>query len=323
MSRFARLAGVAAAAAGALALAVLPSVAPTTEASAAIVPAATWTPIPSYEDARVDHPAIYFNGCNAGVAVLTPKPCTMLNPSATKTVMLFGDSHAAQWYGAVLGAAQAQGWRFRTLTKSGCSPLAMPIARYKQTVSYAECGTWRWRALQGLADGSFGRIDVLVISSWQFHAVLSSWSGGTKLTGDAKITRWESAMRTTLTKALGSARQIVVLRDSAQLPGDRSGAQACFVRWGQWAGTHCGTTYAKALSANIWRAERTAAASFPGRVVATDLTTMQCPDSWCGPLWGRYLMFKDDNHWTQTYVRTRLTAPVSQQLVAAMDRAAA
>jgi hypothetical protein len=283
--------------------------------------ASTWSPIPSYADARVDHPAIYFNGCNAAREVLTPKVCTMANPSASRTVLLFGDSHAAQWYSAVEGAARAQGWRFRTLTKSGCSPLAMPISRYKESAAYSECGTWRSRALNGLASGAYGRIDVLVISSWQFHGVLPSWSGGTKLTGAAKTYRWEQALRTTISKALGSATQVVVLRDSPQLPGDKPWAQRCFVRWQQWAGVHCGQASSKALLSSIWAAERRAVNAYPGRAVAADLTTAQCPSSWCGPLLGRYLLFKDDNHWTQTHVRVHLTAPVRQVLVAAMSRA--
>ncbi|MCA0330914.1 MAG: hypothetical protein LCI03_13560 [Actinobacteria bacterium] len=310
---------------------VLPLAANSTAGAASPLPtsapqaaaATAWSPIPAYDRARVDHPAIYFNGCNAAREVLTPKPCTMANASAARTVLLFGDSHAAQWYSAVEGAARANGWRFRTLTKSGCSPLAMPISRYKESAPYSECGTWRTRALNGLASGAYGRIDVLVISSWQFHGVLPSWSGGTKLTGAAKTYRWEQALRTTISKSLGSATQVVVLRDSPQLPGDKPWAQRCFVRWQQWAGVHCGQASSKALLSSIWAAERRAVAAYPGRAAAADLTTAQCPSSWCGPLQGRYLLFKDDNHWTQTHVRVHLTSPVQQVLVAAMSRATA
>jgi hypothetical protein len=314
MGRLARLSGAVAAAAAGMAVVLAAGLLPSTGA-------AEWTPVPSYEAAKTDHPAIYLNGCNAGVSTLTPRVCTMLNPSASRTVLLFGDSHAAAWYGAVIGSAQQHGWRVRTLTKSGCSPLAMPIRRYKSTITYTECGTWRWRALEALAAGAYGRADVVVISSWQLHDVLSSWSGGSRLTGEAKLDRWESALRTTLRKVLGSGKQVIVLRDAPQLPFDRYGAQACFVTWGSQAGTKCGTTYSKAMRAGIWRAEQAAAASFPNRVRAVDLTTFQCPDSWCGPLWGRYLMFKDDNHWTQTYVRVRLTSPLDGVLVPAMARA--
>lgn len=320
---------VGAAAAVALAGGLLPPSAPAVPgvaaraAQAAVVPAATWSPIPSYTAAKVDHPAIYSNGCHAGVDVLTPKPCTVLNASSSRTVMLFGDSHAASWYGAVLGSADLHGWRVRTLTKSGCSPLAMPIARYKRTIPYEQCATWRWRALKGLEAGSFGRIDVLVISSWHLHAVLRSWTTTERLTGTEKVARWEQALATTVRMALGSAKQVVVLRDSPQLPFDKYEAQECFAAWGSEAGTRCGAPVRSALSSVIWRAERdaVAAAASPDRARAVDLTTMQCPDSWCGPLWGRYLMFKDDNHWTQTYVRVRLTAPLDAVLVPAMTRA--
>ena len=53
-----------------------------------------------------------------------------------------------------------------------------------------------------------------------------------------------------------------------------------------------------------------------------DLTTPTCPGGWCGPIDKPYLMFKDDNHWTQTYMRAHFSAPVDA-LLAAMDRASA
>jgi hypothetical protein len=76
------------------------------------------------------------------------------------------------------------------------------------------------------------------------------------------------------------------------------------------------------MSAGIWAAEKRAAASFPGRVTAVDLTTRHCGGGWCGPIDGPYLAFKDDNHWTQTWVKARMNQPVYSLVKGAMARAA-
>jgi hypothetical protein len=319
-----RLLAAAALTSFAVALTAIPGAA--TAATPGVVIAPTWVPVPSYAAAKHDEPITYANGCHAKGVVTTPIVCTFGNKSGTRTVMLFGDSHANHWFGAVLNAANVGKWKFKTMTKSGCPVVAVSVRRYKSANYYPECNTWRSRATTGLQNGTYGRIDVLVISSWQFHQVLTS-TYGSNVTGWVKFAKWQAGLTTTLKKILsgGKVRQVVILRDSPDLPGDMVQAQACYARWGQAAQTKCGTTSAKALSAGIWAAEKRAAAAasatYPGRVVTVDLSTPHCGGGWCGPVDGPYLAFKDDNHWTQTWVKARQNKPVYTQVKAAMVRA--
>jgi hypothetical protein len=304
-----------------LAVATLPTTstaAPASAPSAVVVP--TWKPVPSYAAAARDEPVTYRNGCHAPGSVTKPKPCTFGVKSGSRTVLLLGDSHAAHWHAAVLGSARSHGWRMRTLTKSGCPAADVPVRRYRSTSAYPECQKWRARALTGLASSRWGKVDVVVLSNWHFHAVLSSVRGS-KLSASAKAAAWESGMRRTLSRMLAGVRQVVILRDSPDLPGSIAGAKACFKRHGLAAQTRCGGPTSRTLKADIWTAERRAAASFPGRVVAVDLTTPTCGGGWCGPIDKPYLMFKDDNHWTQTYMRAHFSAPVDRAISAAMNRA--
>ncbi len=287
------------------------------------VSAATLTyPTPSYYSAIHDEPVIYANGCHARRDVVVPRPCTFANSSAKRTVLLFGDSHAAHWFGAVLKGANNQGWRMRSLTKSGCPATAISVRRYKTSYPYPQCNLWRSRALTALENGAFGRVDVVVVSNWHFHQALTkATSTGRVLTGAERRERWERGMRTTLRRLLGGAKQVVLLRDSPDLPGDTLGAQRCFRAYGLAAQSKCGTTVRRALSAGTWAAERRAAASFPGRVVTVDLSRPTCTDGWCGPVAVPYLAFKDDNHWTQTYMKAVLYPKLRPVLIAAMKRA--
>ena len=302
---------------------ISPALAPTS--GPAVAPAAlvstVWKPIPSYRVAAHDEPAPYRDGCHAARAVTVPRACVIVHPRAAATVLLFGDSHAAPWYGAVRAAAVARGWRLLYLTKSSCPAADVAVRGYKMTVPYPQCSTWRGRALTGIAENRWGRVDVAVLSNWHFHTVLSS-RRGTVVRGADKVRRWEAGMRRTLARVLLGVRQVVLLRDSPDLPGDAVSARACFARYRLAAQRKCGSTVAKALRASIWAAEKRAAASFPGRVLTVDLTTPTCAGGWCGPIARPYLAFKDDNHWTQTYVRALFSAPVTALVAGAMDRAA-
>jgi hypothetical protein len=281
--------------------------------------AAGWTPVPSYAVAAHDEPVTYRNGCHAWRPVTRPRACTILNPTAGRTVLLFGDSHAAHWYAAVRTAARAHDWHMLYLTKSSCPAADVAVRGYRMTTDYPQCSTWRSRALKAIAARRWGQVDVAVVSNWHVHTVLSS-PHGHRLTAGQRVAAWEAGMRRTLRAILRGARQVLLLRDSPDLPGDAATARTCYARNGLAAQRRCGATTATALRAGIWKAEQRAAASFAGRVSAVDLTTPTCPDRWCGPISGPYLAFKDDNHWTQTYVRAHFSAPVDRELQAAMAR---
>ncbi len=282
---------------------------------------AVWHTIPSAAVAAHDAPITYSNGCHAAGSVTVPRACTFGNPRGARTILLFGDSHAAHWHAAVIAAAAAHGWRVLTLTKSSCPAAGVYVARYKKPTPYPECATWRAAALAKLRAHAWGRIDVVVVSNWHFHQVLSSVRGHV-LTGTARTAAWQAGMRRTLGSLLAAAPQVVLLRDSPQMPFLADAAKACYAHYGISAGRACGTTKAKALSPATWRAELAAAAAFPGRVTPYDLTSATCSSTWCGPVVRPYLMFKDDNHWNQTFMRAHF-APLLRPIVeAAMARGA-
>jgi hypothetical protein len=276
---------------------------------------AVWRTIPSAAVAAHDEPVTYRNGCHASGITVTPRPCTFGNARGARTILLFGDSHAAHWHAAVLATAAAHGWRVLTLTKSSCPAASLYVRRYKQTTNYAECAAWRTAALAKLRAHAYGRIDVVVVSNWHFHQVLSSVRGHV-LTGSARTTAWEIGMRRTLASLVVAAPQVVLLRDSPQLPGPATRAKACYARYGTAAGRRCGTTKSRALNAATWHAETSAAAAFPERVTAYDLTSATCSSTWCGPVVRPYLMFKDDNHWNQTFMRIHF-APLLRPIIEA------
>ena len=98
---------------------------------------------PSLTGATGDKPVVYENGCHLDAASTEPGECVFGDVTSNFTVALFGDSHAAQWFGALDKIAQQRGWRLLALTKLGCTPIDQ--ITYNSTVGakYPQCRPWR------------------------------------------------------------------------------------------------------------------------------------------------------------------------------------
>src|SRR5262249_18758994 len=78
--------------------------------------------VPTPQGANRAVPVIYQDGCHADFATVRVKtPCAYGDLRSGTTVVLFGDSHAAQWFAALNAVALSQHWRLVVVTKSACS----------------------------------------------------------------------------------------------------------------------------------------------------------------------------------------------------------
>jgi peptidoglycan/LPS O-acetylase OafA/YrhL len=92
-------------------------------------------------------PAIYDDDCHASWGVKTSKDCLYGELTSNKTIVLFGDSHAAQWFDAVERIAINKGFRLISLTKSGCSALKLPISN-RGAYNGEECRQWQNNSIE-------------------------------------------------------------------------------------------------------------------------------------------------------------------------------
>ena len=73
-------------------------------------------------------PKIYADGCQLDKQATTPKAtCIYGDSSANRSIVLFGDSHAAQWFPAIDSWAKAKNYRLIVMTKSSCPAIALPL----------------------------------------------------------------------------------------------------------------------------------------------------------------------------------------------------
>ncbi|MGU3410302.1 acyltransferase family protein [Microbacterium sp. M1A1_1b] len=127
------------------------TVAPT--ASAARVLGGPWAPpavprnlTPSLASATDDVPSLYASGCHADFDAVTTRACR--TGAGARTMVLFGDSHAAQWASPLTTVADRQHAALVTMTKSSCPSVDLTVSSVELGRTYRECDLWRRDALR-------------------------------------------------------------------------------------------------------------------------------------------------------------------------------
>lgn len=117
---------------------------------------------PTIAGAASDIPALYADGCHADSTTTKPPSCSFGEVDAGETIVLIGDSHAAQWFSPLLAVAEARGARLLPLTKSACPVADVRVESAALGREYRECAAWREAALDRIADVD---PDLVVMSS--------------------------------------------------------------------------------------------------------------------------------------------------------------
>lgn len=99
---------------------------------------------------KYDRPEIYEDKCLLRHKHVEYEACAYGDLDATKTVVLFGDSHAANWYPPVRKAASEAGWRLIVRAKVSCVPVEAVQYRDRNR-TYSECEEWRKLVLSEIA----------------------------------------------------------------------------------------------------------------------------------------------------------------------------
>ena len=92
-------------------------------------------------------PAIYADKCQLDKNAVTSPPCEYGDIHSKRTIVLFGDSHAAQWFPTLDAIAVKNSWKMIVLTKSSC-PAASVELPDQGAFRNAPCKQWRENSLQ-------------------------------------------------------------------------------------------------------------------------------------------------------------------------------
>ena len=273
-----------------------PQATPTPDRFAGPVPANL---APALVDAKADRPAIYDDGCHVDPSARTSGECVFGDPDATATVVLMGDSHAAQWFPAFDALGRERHWRLVSLTKSGCPPAEVTIWVGTFERAYTECDAWR--------DAVFARIadlqpDLVVVSMTYGQTPIVD---GETLDGQPAREVMIAAYERTLDHLDSIAGRVALLADTPRAPDD---PPICLSSHLDDA-LSCATARQDAVEGE-WLEEQQGVAEAVGAAFV-DPTPWLCPIDPCPAVIGRYLVYRDTHHITTTYavaVRNRLAA---------------
>jgi peptidoglycan/LPS O-acetylase OafA/YrhL len=228
---------------------------------------------PSLAAVYDDRPAVYGDGCvNAGVDDELHTDCRYGTVGAATQVVLYGDSHAAQWFPPLDALGVVRGFELVVFTKGGCPTATVSIAT--NTLGRT-CPRWRDRVVQWVA--AHRPAMVIVTASSQYD------------NGDEQ---WAAGIDQTLSRLAPSTARLVVLADN---PGAAANPQECL-------SAHltdvqrCSNSRDRALEPGRIAGEQAAAGRLGATYVAT--TDWFCTATACPMILGDILLYRDADHLT-------------------------
>jgi len=253
---------------------------------------------PSLTAARGDLPVLYHDGCILDLGQNTPKRCIFGDPNGSVTVVLFGDSHAAQWMPAMDQVAKAKGWKLVVHVKKACPDAEVATDKDPRGT---DCAAWRAAVIAQLADL---RPDLVVMSSFRYSLVGRD-------AGKDPDTVWRAGMEKTVAKVRPLTAHLLLLGDSATPSLDIPSCAAANLSKVQ----KCVAARAGAVRPGRLAVERDIAQAHQAAFIPT--SDWMCTDAACPVVVGNVLMYRDASHLTAT--ASALLAPfVSAALSAAL-----
>lgn len=231
----------------------------------------------------------YAVGCHLDFDVTVQPACIFGSVESARRVVLFGDSHAAQWFTPLESAASQSGWRLETRTKTSCPPIDVTIWYRPTKSTYDACNVWRQAVLNDLIANP---PEVIVVASssryndWIFDPE-KSWPADLATAKDL----WMNGASTVIHELEATGGSIIWVQDTPKMY----------------------TAYKDCLSTEAWdRCGRPRAAALEGlsvnsdilaRARVLDLTAELCSEAVCQAAAGREIMYRDEHHLTASYAR--------------------
>jgi peptidoglycan/LPS O-acetylase OafA/YrhL len=212
----------------------------------------------------IKRPVIYDDNCHVNNGQTVSPECSYGDRGAKRKIVLFGDSHAAQWFPALERLANENNFELISLTKSACPGPAVEkvdSGEYKN----ADCFAWRDNSLERIAKL---KPYAVIFSGFQHFQVPDGYS--------SRREWWQAGQRRTLDSLRGNATHIVYITDT---PHPKQDIPACL---------------AGGVISDCDDSERSEAISIPG-LKAVNPTPWLCSDK-CSSVINEQVAYRDGSH---------------------------
>ena len=253
---------------------------------------------PSLALARDDEERLRADGCLAFERVTRPPDCEYGVKGSAITIALVGDSHASHWFPAIEAIALERGWRLLTFVKVSCSFTTLPQRNLALRRAYRECTTFNEATVARL--NQIKPALTIVVNRRTFRPIAD---GVTPTIAGA-------ALGEMVARIPGATAILVDTPDPGRdvpacLSKHPSDIRACLF------------TQDDADNREIGVAERVAAKVSGARLI--DLTTSICAAWPCSPIAESVLIYRDEDHMTETFSRTMAT-PLGVEIAKLLPR---
>jgi peptidoglycan/LPS O-acetylase OafA/YrhL len=147
-------------------------------------------------------PAVYDDGCHANYAQINSGTCEYGKTDSDKVMVLYGDSHAAQWFPALHEIANRSSYKLISLTKSAC-PSVEVKRRDQGGFKASRCEKWRENTTKRIKEIN---PDVLIMSSFQYYAQPPRYPN--------RIKWWNDGQLQLLKHVKNSAKLLIYITDT-------------------------------------------------------------------------------------------------------------
>ncbi len=150
----------------------------------------------------MEKPAVYGDGCHVNYGETKSGYCTYGDKESASTIVLYGDSHAAQWFPTLEKLAKERGFKLVSLTKSACP--AVDAKRPDQgAFKQVHCTKWRENSIKRIAE-----IQPLAVitSSFQYFTPANS--------SISRAQWWNDGQRKLLKGLRGSTNNLIYISDT-------------------------------------------------------------------------------------------------------------
>ena len=247
--------------------------------------------------------AITESGCHLGFLQVEQGACVYGDPAGTRTVVLFGDSHAQQWMGGLDAEAKRDHWKLVSWTKAACPVADVTLVNPALKRPYTECDTWRAATVDRI---NAMHADLVLVSQ-------SDSVPGRLVSND----HWAAQTLKTVQRLEQSGTRVDFLADT---PYPKSDVPTCVAEHLADARA-CQVSRSQAYHHSALYTDRHVLVSSTldgAGVHVVDPVSWLCSTTACPVIVGNTLVYRDDSHISNTY--STILAPVLGSLLAAVPK---
>jgi len=150
----------------------------------------------------LEKPAVIGDNCHSNYGETESQECIYGDANSTSTIVLYGDSHAAQWFPALESLANERRFRLVSLTKSACP--SVDVQRPDQgAFKNIDCEKWRINSIQRIRELA---PTAVIVSSFQYYKPPNGYTD--------KIKWWSEGQVRLLEALQGSSKHLIYIGDT-------------------------------------------------------------------------------------------------------------